>query len=123
MLLRILVGALLGACCAPLYEFIVRRLLSARNRTLNASDRELWILRGLLVLIGALTLALEGFTPKAAYALLLLITAACISVIDAHERIIPNELVLAVMALSLLFGLPGLCGLDDFPVWHRSGDG
>jgi leader peptidase (prepilin peptidase)/N-methyltransferase len=49
-----------------------------------------------------------GVTLRALYLMLVLVVAASVSYIDTKHRVIPNELVLAVIVLSAAFGLTGV---------------
>ena len=105
--LAIVLGAALGAASAFAVRLLCALLLKQRDLPAGMSKKHFWILLGSLVVAGAAVGWRAGVTPRGAYLILLLCVSASAFYIDALYRVIPNQLVLAVLALSAVFGLTG----------------
>ncbi len=116
--LRTVCGAALGAALKPVCDALVRFLLKKREKTLTETKKERCLLFGATALCGALIAASVPPSAETVFFFLLLILCEAIAVIDAHTRLIPNDLILAVFALAALFGIPGLFGLNGWPAWQ-----
>ncbi len=103
----ILIGAAAGAALIVPVEFLCARLLRQRGREFSMTKKHrLWMLL-CLTLCGALIGWRASVTWRALYLLLMLGVAASVAYIDATTRLIPNELVLSVIALAAIFGFSG----------------
>ena len=68
-----------------------------------------------LALIGGVIGWRAGLTFRGLYQLLLLFVSACAFYIDAKHRVIPNELVLAILIFAAVFGFTGAI---TFNIWQ-----
>ncbi len=112
--LPVLYGAALGAALAVPVRLISALLLKRRGITAQMDRKHLLILIASLTLIGGVIGWRAGVSFRGMYLLLLLAVAACAFYIDAKHRIIPNELVLAILLLAAAFGLTGSI---PFQIW------
>lgn len=116
-LTRIIIGICAGAVLYFCSQKLIGVLLKKRNRSFERKKWEMPLLLVLAALFGAAILLLERPVPETVYLLLLLLVCLTVSVIDAHIRLIPNDLVFAIIALTVVFGLPALFGAAGFPAW------
>ena len=107
LLLQIPAGVALGALLAYPVRTLCAFLLRRRGLDGQMARRHFWMLLIGLALVGGVIGWRVGFTLRGAYLFLLLFAAACAFYIDARHRIIPNELVLAILVLAAVFGLTG----------------
>ena len=112
--LAVLCGAALGAALAAAVRWICALLLKRRGFAAEMKQTHAIILLACLVVTGGVIGWRAGFTLRGLYLLLLMATAACAFYIDAKHRVIPNELILAVVTLAAVFGLSG--GIP-FRIW------
>ncbi|PWM45988.1 MAG: hypothetical protein DBX47_02985 [Clostridiales bacterium] len=98
------------------YPMTVIKSLLLRKRSLDASETKIEkiLLPILMGIAGGLLGWSIGFGFNLIYDLLLLFICALIAVIDYNHRIIPNDLILAIIVLTLVFGLPRLV---EFNFW------
>ena len=100
-----------GVAICALLAFPVRLLTAflLRRRGLDGQmlRAHFWILLVSLAAVGGVIGWRAGFTLRGAYLVLLLFASASAFYIDARNRIIPNELVLAILILAAVFGLTG----------------
>ena len=108
----IALGAALGAAAAFAVRPLCALLLKQRGLPQEMTKKHFWILLGCLATAGAAIGWRAGLTARGAYLILLLCVAASAFYIDALHRVIPNELVLAVLALAAVFGLTGAAPFD-----------
>ena len=106
-LLPISVGAVLGAALAIPAKLLCALLLKMRDKPPEMERKHFWLLFAGMAVLGSVIGWRAGFTFRGLYLMLMLVVAACAFYIDAKERIIPNELVLAILALAAVFGLTG----------------
>ena len=116
-ILIILVGAALGVACKYVCDALIRALLSKREKEYSESKTEKICLFVIMAVFGALIMLAVPLSPETLFMFLLLIVCEAVAVIDMHTRLIPNELILSVLALAVVFGVPGLLGLRGFPAW------
>jgi len=114
VLLPVIYGAVLGAVLAVPVRFVSGLLLKQRELPPNMERKHFWILLVSLVLIGGVIGWRAGVSFRGLYLLLLLFVASCAFYIDAKYRVIPNELVLAILALAAVFGFTGAI---TFQIW------
>jgi len=114
VLLLVLGGAALGAALAVLVRWISTLLLKHRGITADFDRKHLILLIVGLALAGGVIGWRAGISFRALYLFLILVAAACAFYIDAKHRIIPNELVLAILLLAAVFGLTGAI---PFEIW------
>ena len=110
--LAVALGAALGAAAAFAVRPLCALLLKQRGLPQEMTKKHFWILLGCLAAAGAAIGWRAGPTARGAYLILLLCVAASAFYIDALHRVIPNELVLAVLALAAVFGLTGAAPFD-----------
>jgi len=115
VLLPVLVGAVLGAVLAVPVRLICAFLLKQRGLNPEMEPKHFIILLASLVLTGGVIGWRAGFSFHALYLVFILVVAACTFYIDAKHRVIPNELVLAILVLSAVFGFAGAI---PFQIWQ-----
>lgn len=115
VLLPVLCGAVLGAALAVPVRLLCAFLLKQRGLGSVMERNHFRILLFSLVLAGGLIGWRAGFTFRGLYMILILVVAACTFYIDAKSRVIPNELVLAILALTAIFGFTGAI---PFQIWQ-----
>ena len=110
----LLAGALVGIGCKYSVCFLARRLL--KNRGLDYVESQtmrLW----LTVIMAAFGAAIGIFVPLSAetvFLFLLLVILGTLSVTDILHRRIPNDMLVALLAVTLALGIPGLFGVSGF---------
>ena len=114
VLLPVLCGAVLGAALAVPVRLICAVLLKQRGLAPEMEQKHFIILLLSLLLMGGVIVWRAGFYFHALYLLLILVVAACTFYIDAKHRVIPNDLVLAILILSAVFGFSGAI---PFQIW------
>lgn len=114
-LLPVLYGAALGAALAVAVRAICALLQKARNLPPDMEKKHFFIIIAAMTLAGGLIGWRAGVTFRGLYLMLILVAAACAFYIDAKHRVIPNELVLAILILTAVFGL---IGLISFQIWQ-----
>ena len=113
-ILPILLGAGLGAALSVPVWLISKLLLKRRNIVLQLDMKHRILLTVSMALIGGVIGWRFGCTFGGLYRLLLLAVSASVFLIDAKHRIIPNELVLAILVLAAVFGFSGTF---SFQIW------
>lgn len=104
-----------GLLCRPLCLAMERRLAASRGREYPTTRLTEWIAAGFTALCcGALPL-LFSQPLQGLMVFCLLLPAVSAAMLDIRLRIIPNDLVLAILILRLVFGLPALLGVPGFP--------
>ncbi len=114
-LLPIISGIALGAALAVPVRFVCGLLLKQRKLDSYMERKHFWILFACMTLIGGVIGWRAGVTFRGLYLMLLLFVSACAFYIDAKHRVIPNELVLAILILAAVFGLTGAI---KFQIWQ-----
>lgn len=115
MIIRILAGIILSGICAALSFKEAERALVKRDKDLSATKREKALLVIFSAIAGAAIMYLVPVSAETIYLFILLFVGEAIAITDIKERIIPNELTLSVIAVTLVFGIPGLFGAKGFP--------
>jgi len=113
--LPILFGAALGAALAVPTRLLCSFLFKQRGIDQAMDRRAFLILLVSMALVGGVIGWRAGVTLRGLYLMLLLIVCACAFYIDAVRRIIPNELVLAILVLAAAFGFTGVI---RFQIWQ-----
>lgn len=113
--LPVIYGAALGAMLAVPARLLYGFLLKQRGIAGQMERKHFWMLLAGLVLIGGVIGWRAGVTFRGLYLMLLLLVAGLAFLIDATHRIIPNELVLAILVLAAVFGLTGAI---RFQIWN-----
>ena len=103
--LPVLYGAALGAALAFAVRLLSAILQKARGLTADMQRKHFFILLAAMAAAGGAIGWRAGVSFRGLYLLLILTAAACAFYIDAKHRVIPNELVIAILALTLGFGL------------------
>ena len=114
-LLPVIYGAALGAMLAVPARLFYGLLLKQRGIAGQMERKHFWMLLAGLVLLGGVIGWRAGVTFRGLYLMLLLLVAGLAFLIDATHRIIPNELVLAILVLAAVFGLTGAI---RFQIWN-----
>lgn len=110
----ILLGALAGALLIIPVRLLCSLLLKRRKQETAMTRQQTILLASCLAVSGGVIVWRAGVSFLTLYLFLLLLDAACVAYIDASVRLIPNELVLAVIALAALFGI---LGVTRFQIW------
>jgi leader peptidase (prepilin peptidase)/N-methyltransferase len=113
--LPVIYGVALGAALVVPARLICGLLLKQRGIAQGLERKHFWIMISSLAVIGGVIGWRAGVSFRGLYLLLLLFVAACAFYIDAKHRIIPNELVLAILVLAAAFGLTGAI---RFQIWQ-----
>lgn len=113
--LPVLYGAVLGAAVAVPVRLLCLLLLKMRSIPMDMAKKHFAILLLCLTLTGGIIGWRAGVTFRGLYLFLILIAAACAFYIDAKHRIIPNELVLAILVITAIFGFTGAI---PFQIWQ-----
>lgn len=112
--LPILLGAALGAALSVPAWLVSALLLRRRNIDSQLERKYRLLLAAAMALFGGAIGWRVGLSFGGLYRLLLMTVSACVFVIDAKHRVIPNELVLAILVLAAVFGLTGTF---SFQIW------
>ena len=112
--LPILLGAALGAALSVPAWLVSALLLRRRNIDFQLEPKYRLLLAAAMALFGGVIGWRVGLSFGGLYRLLLMTVSACVFVIDAKHRVIPNELVLAILVLAAVFGLTGTF---SFQIW------
>ncbi len=113
--LPVLYGAALGAALAVPVRLLCSLLLRMRGIAMEMTKKHFAILLIGLMLSGGIIGWRTEVTFLGLYLFLILIAAACVFYIDAKHRIIPNELVLAILVFTAVFGFTGAI---PFQIWQ-----
>lgn len=113
--LTCLAGAVAGIICKAASDRLSEVLLVRRNRKFSQSRSESMLMYLVSAFIGILILNLMPICAETVYMFILLTLCESVAIIDIHERIIPNELCLFIIIVTIVFGLPGLFGAAGFP--------
>ena len=111
-------GAAAGVFCKLAGDRAARYLLTRRGKTLEQSPVESAVICAVTALAGAVVTVTVPFSAETVFLFLLMIVTETVTLTDLHERIIPNDAVLAVLILTLVFGIPSLFGVKGFPEFH-----
>ena len=114
-ILSAVMGAVIGAGCFKL-SGIIEKILSEK-RSLSTEGTKVLYGASLLVsvLCGACLMSVKPSFAGACYGFLLLIPALTAAVMDIKHRIIPNEIILALLAVKAVFMILSLIGVKGAP--------
>lgn len=115
MILRILLAAAAGFGGWKAAEAWIGYLLLRRGKTFSLTGKAKLLLGAADAAVGGILGLLIPEIPALLCGILLLIVCTVLSVTDWVHRLIPNPAVLAILALTLLFGVPALLGVPGFP--------
>ena len=104
--------ALLGAVLSYPVLLFNRWMLKNRGIESKEGKAEHIVLPIIMGLYGAAIGWFSAITWETLYLYLILFVCGCISCIDARHRIIPNELVVALLVLAIGFGAAGVTGIN-----------
>lgn len=113
--IKIVAGALIGTVLKIPCDYMERILLSKRNLVYSHSKNEKIIFHLIMAVAGAVIIWKQDFSVMAIYSFLMLMICELIAVIDLHHRIIPNDLMLLMIIIKIIFGIPDICGVEGFP--------
>ena len=113
-LLPVICGAALGAALSVPVRLVSGLLCKQRGLAPDMEQKYFWILFASLTVIGGVIGWRAGISFRGLYLILLLVVSACAFYIDAKHRVIPNELVLAILILAAVFGFTGAI---TFNIW------
>ena len=68
-----------------------------------------------MALVGAAIMWKQNSLYTIIYSFILLMICEVIAVTDLHHRIIPNDLILAILAIKVAFSIPYVLGIEGFP--------
>ena len=114
-LLPVICGVALGAVVSLPVRIVCGLLLKRRGFAPEMEQKHFWMLLISLAVVGGVIGWRAGFTFRGLYLLLLLFVSACAFYIDAKHRVIPNELVLAILVFAAGFGFTGAI---TFNIWQ-----
>ena len=112
--LPVIIGFALGAALSFPVRLLCSFLLKQRGFDPAMERKHFLMLLAALALIGGMIGWRAGVSFRGLYLMLILFVAACAFYIDAKNRVIPNELVLAILVLAAAFGLTGTI---HFQIW------
>lgn len=104
--------ALLGAGAGVAALWLSRLLMRQRGLAESISRKWQIILCAALAVVFVASYLIGGFTATYAYLLCMATLTLMISVIDIMHRLIPNQLILAIFAITALFALTGWIEFD-----------
>ena len=105
--LPVIIGVALGAALSFPARLLCSFLLKQRGFDPAMERNHFYMLLAALAMIGGVIGWRAGVSFRGLYLMLILFVAACAFYIDAKNRVIPNELVLAILVLAAAFGLAG----------------
>ena len=114
-IIRILVFAVLGVGVGIAGVYFAKLLLKQRRLEYSLTKKAEWLTVCLMALPGGAIGAFCGGYFLPVCGLCLLCICLTVSLTDFTNRIIPNQGVLALLLLSLAFGIPSMCGVKGFP--------
>ena len=118
MMTNTIIGAVLGLLMKPLSCAAAVKLLKARGKAYTESKTESFFLAAVLAVYGGVTAYMVPLSAETVYLFLMAFIAATIAITDIHHRIIPNELVISIIVLTLIFGIPAELGVKGFPEFN-----
>lgn len=118
MIFKVIAGTAAGLIAQPAAKAFAARLLKARGKELNMKRTENLLLLLISAACGGAAAAFSGYSAESLYLLALLILCQTVAITDIQERIIPNETVLGIMVLTLIFGIPSMLGAEGFPEFN-----
>ena len=113
--IKLIAGALIGTALKIACDFIEQRLLLNRNIVYSQCRNERIILHIIMALVGAAIMWTQNSLYTIIYSFILLMICEVIAVTDLHHRIIPNDLILAILAIKVAFSIPYVLGIEGFP--------
>ncbi|MCQ2400814.1 MAG: prepilin peptidase [Lachnospiraceae bacterium] len=113
--LNIFTGVCLGTACCALSGLIERHLSKKRGLSTESTKIMKVMTYVFSVICGICIMLFMPSTLMAVYAFILLVLAEVSGVMDIRHRIIPNETVIALMAVKAVFIVLSLLGLKDAP--------
>ena len=99
--IKLIAGALIGTALKIACDFIEQRLLLNRNIVYSQCRNERIILHIIMALVGATIMWKQNSLYNIIYSFILLMICEVIAVTDLHHRIIPNDLILAILAIKV----------------------
>ena len=118
MILNILLGVLIGAICKPLSDPVSRKLLTKRNKEYSETKQVFLIQVLISAGLGGGIGFVSGFSLRSLFLLSLLYVGNIVSTTDVQHRIIPNDMVLTLFGVKLVFGILALLKIGGLPKWN-----
>lgn len=118
IIIRAVTGAVIGAGCSFAAAWLAGWLLKRREKELTREKGEKAICLATAAVIGALCGVFVPTAVRIVYVFIMLILAEAVTITDLHHRIIPNDIVIAVIVLAAAFGVPYMLGQEMFPVFR-----
>lgn len=114
LIIRTAICAVCGVAIGIIGIILAKLLLKQRNlEYVNSKKTDVLLSLAMAVPGGAVGAFTSGVALPIC-GLLLLCICVCISYADTYARVIPNQTVLAILVLGLAFGIPTLCGVENF---------
>ena len=102
----------------PLSDPLSRRLLTVRNKEYRET-RKMYLLQLLIsALLGGGIGYRFGFSLQSLFLILLLFVGNVISFTDIQCRIIPNDMIITIFGIKLVFGILALMKVGNLPKWN-----
>lgn len=111
-------GALTGLLIEPLCTAAAGKLLKARGREYEETRRERFLLMAVLAAYCGVCAYFVPISAELLYLFIMAFLSVTLAITDMHHRIIPNELVLSIIVVTLIFGIPGELGAKGFPFFN-----
>lgn len=121
LVLKLVLGIAAGIGCKYICDVVEKRLLKARNLEYSETRGEKFLLLIISAVAGILIMLLTPLSASTLYLFLVFMIAELTAVIDIHHRIIPNDLILALLVIRVIFAVPYLFGVPGFPefrIWQ-----
>lgn len=118
LILSTLTGIAAGAAFKPLSDSISVKLLKNRKKDFTKSNNDGIIHTIISAVLGGVAGFFSGFGLFFLFVLAILFIGNIVATCDIQHRIIPNETVLALLAVKLVFGVAALLGAGDLPEWN-----
>lgn len=118
LILSTLTGIAAGAAFKPLSDIISVKLLKNRKKDFTKSNNDGIIHTIISAVLGGAAGFFSGFGLFFLFVLAILFIGNIVATCDIQHRIIPNETILALLAVKLVFGVAALLGAGDLPEWN-----
>lgn len=114
IIIKVLAGGLIGFGCKYAVCRLADILLERRGFKFAEIPIQQTFLTVILAFIGAAIAAFVPLSAETAFLYLFLIILGTLSITDIQYRKIPNDMLIAILAVTLAFGIPTLFGAKGF---------